>query len=212
MPFEGHGRVPGFADAWGERQPQWQGKSIVAIDRHSERILNYCYDVSVADAYLSYLTNVQTLLQRGRADVDVAIYHPATMGVKGGFQDSSLNGAGYSYGFVTDGLLARDDAEVEDKRLWNAGPGYRALIINQETAMSHRTAQRILHLARRGLPIVIIGDSPTTIPGLPIAGTTLAEADAAIRAVFQQIHGLPSCLRIPENAQVPEALRSLSIR
>jgi hypothetical protein len=80
---------------------------------------------AVSSGYTNYLQNVQHVLQLGRAIVDIGIYHGATEGVKGGLKDTSLTEAGYTYGFPSDGLLARADAVVRDGKLWNEGPGYK---------------------------------------------------------------------------------------
>ena len=64
-------------------------------------------------------------MQKGRAIVDIAIYHSATEGVKGGLKEKTLTEAGYTYGFPSNGLLAREDAVVKDGKLWADGPGYK---------------------------------------------------------------------------------------
>jgi hypothetical protein len=79
----------------------------------------------VAPAITDYLARAQALLQRGRAIVDVGIYHSPVEGVKGGWKDPALNAAGYSYGFPSDGLLALESAVVKDGKLWADGPGYK---------------------------------------------------------------------------------------
>ncbi len=80
---------------------------------------------TVSSPYTSYLATCQSILQHGKARVDVGIYHSPVEGVKGGMKDPALNVAGYSYGFPSDGLLEREDAVVTDGKLWANGPGYK---------------------------------------------------------------------------------------
>ena len=166
---------------------------------------------TVASSYLDYLTNVQTILQEGIPTVDVAIYHGAINGVKGGYSDQTLNQAGYSYGFISDGLLSRDDAFVSNGQLWNAGPGYKALIVNEVTAMSLWTSQKLLQLAQQGLKIILIGDAPAAIPGLPPRGTSLREVDIALQAVFRKLARSENFVCVENTAGLPAALYSCGI-
>jgi hypothetical protein len=92
---------------------------------------------SVSSGYTNYLQNVQQIMQKGRAIVDLAIYHSAVEGVKGGLKSSVLTEAGYTYGFPSDGLLARDDAVVKDDKLWADGPGYKVCCNERGGATYH---------------------------------------------------------------------------
>jgi len=165
----------------------------------------------VARPYLDYIANTQTILQQGTPTVDLAIFHGAVEGVKGGLSDQSLNEAGYTYGFVTDGLLARQDAVVTDGRIWQRGPGYKALILNNVQYISEATAQKVLELGTDGLPIIVVGTPPSTIPGLPSSGS-LAQAETRIQARFDQILRLPTSVSVDNIAASPRALLSANIR
>jgi hypothetical protein len=92
---------------------------------------------SVSSGYTKYLQNVQQIMQKGRAKVDLAIYHSAVEGVKGGLKSSALTEAGYTYGFPSDGLLAREDAAVKDGKLWVDGPGYKVCYTERGGATYH---------------------------------------------------------------------------
>lgn len=67
-------------------------------------------------------------MQKGRAIVDLAIYHGTVEGVKGGLKSPALTEAGYTYGFPSDGLFEREDAVVKDGKLWADGPGYKVCL------------------------------------------------------------------------------------
>ncbi|KAJ0332008.1 hypothetical protein COL922a_011591, partial [Colletotrichum nupharicola] len=108
----------GFADAWGPRQPQWM----------------------FAKAASRYLAFSQKLLQESGASIDVAILNQDS-GVTAAWDDSSLNDAGYSYQFPSPYLLQKHGVAVEDGVLAADGPGYRALLINNQTTMDISTAE-----------------------------------------------------------------------
>lgn len=137
-PFTPFGTVSnGFADAWGPRQPQWK----------------YATQAS------GYLANAQKFLQESGPSVDIAILNE-DWGATAAWDDTSLNVAGYSYPFPTPELLVRND-EVRGGRLAPNGPAYKALIVNS-TAMNLETAKLILSYGQKALPIVLVGDLPTT--------------------------------------------------
>jgi hypothetical protein len=92
---------------------------------------------SVSSGYTKYLQNAQQIMQKGRAIVDLAIYHSAVEGVKGGLKSSALTEAGYTYGFPSDSLLAREDAVVKDGKLWADGPGYKVCYTERGGATYH---------------------------------------------------------------------------
>ncbi|GHJ86345.1 hypothetical protein NliqN6_2747 [Naganishia liquefaciens] len=182
MPFMPAGRLPGFGDAWGERQPQW----------HLSR------------GYTRYLQNVQQVMQQGRAIVDLAIYHSAVEGVKGGLESTALTEAGYTYGFPSDGLLAREDAVVRNGKLWADGPGYKALILNEVKSIPQVTLRRILDLSRQGLPIIFVAKTPVCSAGLDAD-------DSAIQKLVQTILEQNQAIKVDSLDDVASALGNLGI-
>ena len=77
-------------------------------------------------------------------------------------------------------ILEEDFVDFEDGELLPDGPGYRALIIYQET-LPVRTAEKLLAMAKKGLPILYVnGVNETIRPG----GITKTHGKAAIRTPF----------------------------
>ncbi|KAJ9123063.1 hypothetical protein QFC22_001252 [Naganishia vaughanmartiniae] len=190
MPFLPAGKLPGFGDAWGERQPQWP----------------------LSSGYTKYLQNIQHILQSGRAIVDIGIYHGATEGVKRGMKDTALSEAGYTYGFPSDGLLARDDAVVKDGKLWSEGPGYKALVLNDVAYMQLSTLARILQLAKNGLPIVLVGNGPVVSAGLnPPQDGSATDDDTETVALLLELRNEPKCLSVDNVGQVSDALKRINV-
>lgn len=82
------------------------------------------------------MARAQSILQRGRPYVDVAIYHRGLDGLAGGFSDSSLNAAGFSYAFPSEGLLSLESATVLGGCLWPKGPAYQVRLCHDADGSS----------------------------------------------------------------------------
>ncbi|TPD60620.1 hypothetical protein FIV46_07785 [Emcibacter nanhaiensis] len=139
--FSAFGRAIG--NDWGPRSPLW----------------------TVAPDVSSYLANLQAILQKGKSVSDLAILHLGG-GVEAELADMSLVYAGYSYQFFSEGLLDHPNVFVRDGKLAPDGPAYKALVIHNAKAMSLATAEKIVQLAAQGLPVLIVGQLPTDVPGL----------------------------------------------
>ena len=161
-------------------------------------------------------------MQQGRAIVDLAIYHSAVEGVKGGLESTALTEAGYTYGFPSDGLLAREDAVVRNGKLWADGPGYKvcllkhggkrlradaqekALILNEVKSIPQVTLRRILDLSRQGLPIIFVAKTPVCSAGLDAD-------DSAIQKLVQTILEQNQAIKVDSLDDVASALGNLGI-
>jgi hypothetical protein len=179
----------GFGEAWGPRQPTWAQVP----------------DVS------GYLARTQDVLQRGVDRVDVAIFHgqlDVGAGTGDFFADPGLAQAGYSYGFLSPGVLDGRSAFVAGGRLAPFGPAYKAFVIDAQPTMPLATARRLLGFARAGLPVVVVGDPPAATPGFRDA----ASEDAALRVVMAQLLAQPRTRHVAAEADVPAALAALGVQ
>ena len=77
--------------------------------------------------------------------------------------------------------------------------------------MSLWTSQKLHQLAQQGLKIILIGDAPATIPGLPPMGTSLQEVDIALQAVFHKLARSENFVCVKNTAGLPGALYSCGI-
>ncbi|KAK2731867.1 secreted protein [Colletotrichum kahawae] len=175
----------GFADAWGPRQPQWM----------------------FAKAAGRYLAFSQKLLQESGPSIDVAILNQ-DWGVTAAWDDSSLNDAGYSYQFPTPYLLEKHGVAVRDGVLAADGPGYRALIINNQTTMDINTAKLVLSYGKAGLPVVVSGNSPSTTFSYH---TKQNAVDEELASIFSEILDLSTTRVVSGPEAVPEALAELDV-
>lgn len=125
--------IPSFADAWGPRQPQWECE-LSKFPFSSDSA--YLLPLTVVSDATAYMARASSILQRGRSTVDVAIYHRGLDGLAGSFSDPSLNAAGFSYAFPSEGLLSLDSATVKGGRLWPKGPAYKVRLTLSNAAGS----------------------------------------------------------------------------
>ncbi|VUC32724.1 unnamed protein product [Clonostachys rosea] len=174
----------GFADAWGPRQPQWK----------------YATKAS------GYLANAQKLLQGGGPSVDIAILNDE-WGVTAAWDDTSLNAAGYSYQFPTPELLLYHSVKVHGGRLAPDGPKYKAMVVNS-TAMNLETAELLLSYGQTALPIVLVGDLPTTtFSYFPDAETKTGN----MHKVLSDVRNLNTTASVSTGLDVPAALKKLGV-
>lgn len=189
------------SEAWGPRMPTWS----------DQRQVN------------DSLSRLQLVLQQGRPRLDVAVYFD-DMGMKGtsngastsGAQfdgDGALTGAGYTYEYVSPQFLRWPSATVRDGALFPDRSAYRAMVFNDQAAMSVETAERLLELAREGFPLVFVGQLPTRTPG----GKAPASEDARLRVVIADIVALEDrddakVARVATEAELPGALEDLRVR
>ncbi|KAL4875688.1 hypothetical protein BJY04DRAFT_232294 [Aspergillus karnatakaensis] len=176
----------GFADAWGPRQPQWM----------------FAKDAS------GYLARSQAILQSGSPSVDVAILN-LDWGVTASWHDMGLNDAGYSYQFPTPELLAEYSASVQNRRLAYDGPRYKALVINNATSINIKTAEMVLSFAEAGLPIVLVGDTPSSTQSL---SEFSEQTKSALGRIFKSLLSLKNTVQVSTQTQVPSSLRSLGVK
>ena len=194
MPFD----EPRFSDAWGERQPSWD---------YMEELTNY-------------VSRLQTGLQYGTANVDLAVYRN-DLGIRTdeGYTDgvlylddsdmpgdNPLTSNGYTYHYISPDNFDLDTAVVEDGVLNPEYAGYKALVINQEDTMKLEDAQNILEYAKEGLTVIIIGDSPSA------DGTYSTEDDQAVIDVFEEMKSLDHVFCIGTEDELLQALSDAGIR
>jgi hypothetical protein len=181
--------LPGFAEAWGPRQPTWK----------------HMPDIN------GYASRQQVVLQNGKPKVDIAIYRqsywesPVATTL---YNDSGLERAGYSYDFVNDSLFNEKSARVGGRRLNPDGPAYRAVVLDNQKIMSLDAARKILAYAKQGLPVMVVGDTPSATPFFHSA----AQQDAALQQTIQELLAQPSVKHIATKAELPGVLAGKNIR
>ncbi|WGL51858.1 glycosyl hydrolase [Nocardioides sp. BP30] len=184
----------GYGDAWGPRTPQW---------RHIP---------DVAD----YLNRTQLVLQTGTPRYDVVFLRQkgwTSTGIGAPWATNNGIPIGWTHSFATPALLDLPRARVRRGRLAPDGPAYKVMIIGPdqfrggECTIAEATAQRVLELARDGLPVIFLGDWTTAAPvGLAQPGET-----DRVRALVTRIQALPTTRTVALETDIPAALADLGI-
>jgi hypothetical protein len=147
---------------------------------------------------------------------------------------SSLAQTGYTYGYVSPEFFAYPTARYgRDRSGGSSGSGgdgrvlfpghgnYSSLVIYNQSVMPVDAAQKILALARGGLPVVIIGPVPdATASASPGTVSGFAARDALVQAAMAKLTALPNVKVVSDatgagsqsqDENAPAALHSLGI-
>ncbi|MEV6813582.1 glycosyl hydrolase, partial [Micromonospora sp. NPDC051296] len=191
-PYNGNGI--GFSESWGPRQPTWGHVPGVA----------------------GFLSRTQFVLRSGVHKVDIAFFRQkgwAGTGIGAAYFTNDGIPIGWTHGFVSEPLLDLPNAVVRSGRLAPDGPAYKALVVEgdvfrgREFTLSVRSAERILDLARAGLPVVFIGawSNPHVV------GVAQPGEDARLRELLTALFARPNVRVVPVAANVPDALAELGV-
>ena len=167
------GRALEFSDSWNQRWPQLKSLRGLA----------------------NYLGRAGAALRGGRPRVDLTLLN-ATSVVRGiGATPSAgtpadalrkaLHAAGYSWDAI-DPVSVPGERSVSRRRLLPRGPAYKALVVDDQESLPAATAERLVALARAGLPVALYGRVPAAGVGFKDA----ASEDARVRAALNTLRGL----------------------
>ena len=151
-----------------------------------------------------YVARVQSFLQSGKPDHDVLLYYPLhdSLAVRGKALLTHFGGAnepaagtafekagammqrrGFTYDYISDRQLL--SSRVVGNHLVTAGGGsYKVLVLPASRFIPAGTFERVLRLARDGVPVVSLGGWPSDVsglPDLPARRERLKRAAAAVR-------------------------------
>lgn len=163
------------------------------------------------------LARMQLVLRQGKPRFDLAVYWQ-DFGMNGTgttgsganklIQSSSeLAAAGYTYEYLSPAQLQRKDASYSGGALFGDGSAYHAVLLKDQKTMPLAAAEKLLRLARQGLPVVIVGDAPSAVPGAGDAGGQ----DARLTSVISQLLRQRTVVRAASEADAPGALRRLRV-
>jgi alpha-L-rhamnosidase len=177
----------GLGDDWTAAWPQWR----------DWRRLN------------DYFARSTQLLESGQARVDVTIYHDRGLATVHEdaplFAGDGLERAGYTYDFIDPEALSSREASTVDGLLYGRGVGYRALILDHQSAMPDAAVQAILAMARRGLPVVILGAPPAKSTGF----RQRKADDERVKAAMTALIALPNVAQIEDGGSIAQTLNRL---
>jgi alpha-L-rhamnosidase len=193
-----------FANSWGPRNPIWYAEA---------KNIN------------TWMARNEQVLKQGVAKIDVAVYmqnysFPAPFSAGKGnvrfWNDLSLQEEGFTWDYLNPTLLNLPHVTVSNNRLFEEGPAYKAFILNgflqsasnfnpAKNTLPAATAQKILNFAKKGLPVIIVGQLPANTPG-----NTLSE-DAKLKAILAELLLQKSTHKANSEAEVLKLLKSLGI-
>ena len=179
----------GLGDEWTYGWPQWRDW------KHLNR----------------YFARVTQLLESGVPRVDVAIYHDRGLaGIHEPqplYAESSLESAGFTYDFIDPAALSTPDAGAVAGQLYGNKVSYRAVILDQQTAMPMSAAEAMVRLAQGGLRVVMVGSSPAHSTGFADA----RRADERIGQMMSKLTRLANVAVVSSRADEPGALKRLGV-
>ncbi|KQZ86104.1 hypothetical protein ASD56_07535 [Microbacterium sp. Root166] len=176
--------VTGIGETWDTRQPSWDDQ------------------LSVNE----YLGRSQFVLRQGQLKSDFLAYTEGSSGMFASpLDNSTISGAGYTWGYVSPAGLA--DIDLGGGRIAPDGPAYKAFVVNGEPRMSVASAKKILKLAKAGIPVFIVGEAPKraidTREGL--------NEDAALAEVISTLLARRNVTTVRTAADLPAAFRTAGV-
>ncbi|MGH3635448.1 MAG: glycosyl hydrolase, partial [Mycobacterium sp.] len=157
------------------------------------------------------------VLSQGKPRFDAAVYlqgfgldgHGTTgVGHNKLIPDSSAMARdGYTYEYLSPQFLEGDKATYRNGALFSDRSAYHALILNNQATMPIDDAQTILRLAKQGMPVVALGNLPTSTPG----DENAAQQDASLQSIMHQLTAQPSVHQVATEADAPAALAQAGV-
>jgi single-stranded DNA-binding protein len=173
----------------------------------------------------TWMARNEQVLKQGRAKIDVAVYmqnysFPAPFVAGVGnirfWNDLSLQEQGFTWDYLNPTLMNLPQVSVSNQRLYEAGPAYKAFILNghlqagsaynpAKNTLPLTIAEKLVDYAKKGLPVIIVGPLPNRTPG-----NTPGE-DAKLQQVLDHLKSLSSVHVVSTEKEVPGLLKSLGI-
>ena len=208
------------AQAGPEGAMQWPGYEALHADTSERWGARQPYGADLP-ALTGYLTRMQSVLRRGCARIDVGILNLTYTSVNMDFwygavpdpqnhldevfswADRTLNDAGYTYEFFSPKYLENPEIRCENGEFDAGRTGCRALIVSQP-CLSLRSAEALLQLAGKGMPVVLL-------KGAAAAPAFLGDDPAALAAVTAQLRALPCVAEAASQQDAVAALQRLGV-
>lgn len=178
--------MPRIPDAFGPRNPTWKLEHVFA----------------------SYLARTQLVLQTGHRRRDIAVYNQSLNHIENPFDADAWLESGYSYGYLSPGLLEVMQPEILDSRLYPDGPAFKVVILDMLETLPLTAAESLLAISSDGVPTVVIGSAPRELPGIDAEqGRTTAD----LSRIVDELVSRSVIIRDRNARELAEALRGLNI-
>lgn len=215
--WPGHeGMWPVFSERFGSRQPSYQHyKEWTAMISRYQMILRQGKPrMDLGILRLDY--NFNNLIFGDASGTEEDLYeNQLARGNKGIYwEDMKLQNAGFTWDYFAPQILEEEFVDFKDGLLLPEGPGYQAIIIYQE-ALPVTTAEKLLTLAEKGLPVIFVNGVHETLRPGGIGKTHKKAAcvtpfndgeDEKLREIIAKLKALPNVKEINKQEATYEAL------
>ena len=155
-----------FTEPWDDRQPVWE-------------------DI---DLLTDYMNRTELVTQKGTGKLDIAIFRNDKTIKSAYYDNDSLTDYGYTYEFVSPGLLDLDLAVVQDGILAPESAAYQALVLYEQQTIDLGTIDHLQEYADAGLPIVFVGGIPNALTSYQNYADSLASLQAKLDTLLASEH------------------------
>ena len=135
------------------------------------------------------------------------------------WKDMQLQNSGYTWDYFAPQILEEDFVDFAEGVLLPDGPGYQALILYQEM-LPVKSAEKILELAKKGLPVLFVNGVTETVR--PAGGTKTYKqaasmtpfhdgADERLEEIVKEIKALPNTKEVDDQSDTYETLQKSGI-
>ena len=162
------------------------------------------------DMLTDYVSRIQALMQYTTQKIDVVAVRDGTEA----FENPSGNSLqavldhGYSYNIMSEALLLGENAQkVSNGKIYEDGPGYRAVVLNEVTTMSCDAMDVILRYAAAGIPVIAVDSSPSTVYGTENAHNN----DALLAEKYAELLSYDCVAEVASADEIPAVLKELGV-
>ena len=195
-----------FPNEWDDKTPMWE----------------HIQDMT------GYLSRAQYVMQKGQADVDLAVYrlYYYNYHTSMDWELNEIEKAGYTYDYAAPDLIRQEQMKVGSQGgrsvLSEEGPSYKALILDQRKLMNGEeqmtasdmpldVAEKIVDYARQGLPVVIVGEAPSSVDTFAGSSANKKEEDKRLNDLMRELKEMKNTVLAGSQEEVPAALAALGV-
>ncbi len=159
------------------------------------------------DQVTSYASRIQAVMQKGTAQIDLAVLidRESTFDFESGNRFQNLLDAGYSYNLISESILTKEEAYVEDGALAPDGPAYKALILDRVFTFDVESMETVLGYAEAGFPIICYDSDISKVYGSNV------EDDAVLADLYEELLSYDTVIAADSLEAVQDALTQLGV-
>ena len=159
------------------------------------------------DTETSYMSRIQAVLQKGTAQIDLAVLidKESTFDFESGNRFQNLLDSGYSYNLISEAILESDNAYVEDGKLAPEGPAFKALILDRVNTFDVENMEKVIEYAKSGLPVIVYDSTFSKVYGSNV------EDDAVLAEKFAELLEMDNVIQANSVEDVKQALADVNV-